>query len=311
MRQDDFMVECMASLFVCLATILCWTSSTTDPMQYMPALVLGLVLICIKDENYFFPDTSPTVTFVLWVLGGYGWGHMVARMCGQTTGFAIALWICLHAELAPLRYRVEHGLPIVFALETIGTVLEHMAVVYVILPLLPPAHGPQQQSHHHHHRHHHHPNLNNTTNDNFNNNNNAYPSYYHPYRQQPLVEGQYNNNNNDAYEPSGWRGVRRVKPKSHHEAQAPHNSTVLHAALVFAGLHWCLSRGFCIEMTPLTTLLLAILRSAREGDAATSAWATATIALWAQAVGVLVTVSYVALFAPRSSFLVDATRACI
>ena len=67
---DNFMVEFMASLFVCLATILCWTPSTTDTLQFVPSLVLGLVLICIKDEDYFFPDTSPTVTFVLWVLGG-------------------------------------------------------------------------------------------------------------------------------------------------------------------------------------------------------------------------------------------------
>ena len=241
----------LASVLVNLATVLCWTTSTSDSLQFVPSLVLGLVLICIKDEDYFFPDTSPTVTLVLWILGGYTWLHVLARVVGQLLGFAVALWIGLYATLpGPLVYRVEHAATVVFALELIGTTLEHMAVVYVILPLLPPAH-------HHNHNH----------------------------------------NNNHSRPP-------RVKPKSHPDTKAPSNQVVQHAAVAFAGLHWCLSRGFCIEMSPMVTLLIAVLRAqtltaAAPFDTLAHVWTAAAVALWAQAVGVLLCVAYVALFAPR------------
>ena len=249
---DNLVVELLSSLFVNLVTILCWTASTTDLLQFMPSVTLGLVLVCIKDEDYFFPDTSPTVTFVLWVLGGYTWIHVVARLVGQLIGFAIAAWICLYAALPALDYRVEHPLTVVFALEVIGTTMEHMAVVYVILPLLPPAHVHL-----------------------------SYPSLQQQQQQ---------------------RGLPRVKAKSHHETQAPSNPMVMHAALTFAGLHWCLSRGFCIEMSPMVTLLVLLLRcNAKDaGDRMGLFWSVATISLWAQVVGVLACVAYVALFAPRA-----------
>ena len=187
---------------------------------------------------------------------GYGGSHVAARWLGQLLGFGVSLWICLYARLPPLAYRVEQPLTVLFALEAIGTALEHMAVVYVILPLLPPAHTSSAAV--------------------------------------GIVDPDLR-----------ILGVRvpsaKVKPKSHADAQAPSNPMVLHAALVFGGLHWCLSRGFCIEMTPLTTVTLAVLRSQPPGADVAAVWAAATLALWAQAVGVAVCVAYVALFAPRET----------
>ena len=252
---DNMVVELLSSLFVNLATVLCWTKSTTDLLQFMPAAVLALVLVCIKDEDYFFPDTLPTVTFVLWALGGYTWIHVVARLTGQIIGFGLSAWICLYAVVPVLDYRVEQPLPILFALEAIGTTLEHMAVVYVILPLLPPAHVHL-----------------------------AYPALAKKDEAPPLR----------------W-GLARVKPKSHHETQAPSNPMVMHAALTFAGLHWCLSRGFCIEMSPLQTLLIAIVRCNYKKESEATYWSIATVSLWGQAVGVLICITYVALFAPRTA----------
>ena len=254
---DNVVVELLASMFVNLATILCWTSSTSDSLQFVPSVVLGLVFMCIKDEDYFFPDGSPTVTFVLWVLGGYTWIHMAARVVGQALGFGLSLWICMMAVVPPLNMRVEQGLSCMFALELIGTALEHMAIVYVILPLLPPASSS--------------PTTNPTTNSSNSNNNNQ----------------------------SGLRMLRKVKPKSHHESQAPPNPMVMHASLVFAGLHWCLSKGLCIEMSPMVTLLVAILRS--NAGHHENAWSLAIVAIWAQFVGVGLCVAYVSLFAPRET----------
>jgi len=262
---DNMIVEMLASLLVSLATVLCWTTSNADTLQFVPSLVLGLVLICIKDEDYFFPDTSPTVTLVLWILGGYTWIHVLARVVGQLLGFAIALWICLYATVPPLVYRVEHTTTVVFALELIGTALEHMAVVYVILPLLPPAHHHKQ-------------------------------AYYHPPMPSSSASPAA------AAAPSTSAYLRKVKPKSHPESKAPSNPVVLHAAIAFSGLHWCLSRGFCIEMTPIATALVAILRAQSLHEPFASievVWTTAAVSLWAQAVGVLLCVAYVALFAPR------------
>ena len=270
---DNMAVEFMASLFTSLATVMFWTTSVTNTLQFMPSVVMGLVLVCIKDEDYFFPDTSPTITFVLWVLGGYTWIHALARMIGQVAGFGIALWILLYADTPILVYRVPNPLNVAFAFELIGTTLEHLAIVYVILPLLPPAH-------HHHHTHHH--------------------------------------SSSTAAVDSLRFVFPKVKPKSHHETQAPSNPVVLHAAIVLGTLHWCLSRGMCIEMSPLQTLLITILRWQNKGGGllATESnstdyhhhgekyhhvWEEFTISLWAQMLGLLICICYVMLFAPRET----------
>ena len=134
---DNFAVECLATLVVQLATLLCWE------LQPVPALMLGLSFLCIKDEDYFFPDGSPTVTLVIWVLGGYSWTHALMRVLGQLAGVTLAVCICLaDKHVSMLAYRVEHTTSAVFALELVGTLVEHMAVVYVLLPLLPPSQHP-------------------------------------------------------------------------------------------------------------------------------------------------------------------------
>jgi len=108
-------------------------------------MALGLIMLCLKDEDYFFPDGSPMVTLVLWVLGGYSWLHVVARFVGQGIGFGLAVWVCGNAVLPTLACHSIHATPmLVFILEMIGTIFEHMAIVYVVMPLLPPAHNPSQ-----------------------------------------------------------------------------------------------------------------------------------------------------------------------
>jgi glycerol uptake facilitator-like aquaporin len=283
---DNFVVEFMASLFVTLLTFLCWPHTMQDVLQFVPALALGLVLICLKDEDYFFPDTSPTVTFVLWILGGYTWTHVVARMAGQLLGSLVALWICLYTHLPPLNYRDHHTLSITFVMETIGTALEHMAVVYVVLPLLPPAHSKQHNS------------------------DTAAPQATQTAMATPMAAMRhppyyYYFPNQQGLVANSLRFVSpRIKPKSHADAQAPSNQSVMHAAITFAGLHWCLTRGLSIEMNVPMTVLLAILRL--EKDPAYSGqtslvWSEVTAAIWGQVVGVSLCVTYVALFAPRET----------
>jgi glycerol uptake facilitator-like aquaporin len=230
---DNCMVEAIATLFISLTTILCWPEvSDTGPLQFMPPLALGLVLLCLKDEDYFFPDGAPTVTLVLWVLGGYAWPHMLARLCGQAIGTGLALAIALGAEVPKLDHRVEHARAAVFALELVGTMVEHLAVVFMLMPLLPPT-SPSEQG--------------------------------------------------------------KVRPKAHQDTPPPPNSAVMHAAISFSVLHWCLWRGLCVEMSPPLTLMVAILRGSRAH------WDVVSMALWGQAVGLGACMAYAALFIPRET----------
>jgi len=256
---DNCIIEFMSSLFVNLATIMCWDwSGDKQSLQYIPAIVLGLVLMCLKDEDYFFPDATHTVTLVVWALGGYHtWIQPCARLCGQTLGFAASIWICSFATLPHVVIHVQHPLSIVFVLEIIGTALEHMAVVYVILPLLPPenSHGAKFK----------------------------FP---------------------------------KVKPKSHEDTVAPSNKSVMHAAITFTGVHFCLWRSLNVEMNPAITLLIAYVRCLQEGSNSNissghggkeealgiiTPWSHATMGLWGQAVGLLVCIVYTVLYIPREA----------
>jgi len=251
---DNCVIEFLAVLFVNLVTIMCWDfSGDNQALQFVPALVLGLVLLCLKDEDYFFPDASHTVTLVVWALGGYHtWTQPCARLVGQTVGLAVSFWICSAATLPHIVIHVQHPLGIVFALEVIGTALEHMAVVYVILPLLPPesAHG-----------------------SNF-----KFP---------------------------------KVKAKSHQDTSAPSNKSVMHAAITFTGVHYCLWRSFNVEMNPAITLLIAYVRQIQstevsghikaDNDVQPGPWTHATMAIWGQVVGVLVCIVYTVLYIPRET----------
>ena len=254
---DNCIIEFMAVLFVNLTTVMCWDfSGDNQALQFIPALVLGLVLLCLKDEDYFFPDASHTVTLVVWALGGYRtWSQPCARLLGQTVGLAVSLWICSVATLPKIVIHVQHPLSIIFVLEIIGTALEHMAVVYVILPLLPSenAHG-----------------------SNF-----KFP---------------------------------KVKPKSHKDTEAPSNHSVMHAAITFSGVHFCLWRSFNVEMNPSVTILIAFIRQMQQPlatatttdphhtpDADPSPWGHATMAIWGQLVGVLVCIVYTVLYVPRET----------
>ena len=242
----------MSSLFVNLVTIMCWDwSGDNHSLQYIPAVVLGLVLLCLKDEDYFFPDATHTVTLVMWALGGYQtWAQPIARLFGQTLGLAASIWICSAATLPHIVIHVQHPLSIVFVLEAVGTALEHMSVVYVILPLLPP-----ENSH------------------------------------------------------GGNFKFPKVKPKSHEDTTAPSNKSVMHAAMTFVGVHFCLWRSLNVEMNPAITLLIAYVRQRQQQPSSAAhhdflvvdPWSHATMAMWGQCVGLLICIIYTIFYIPRET----------
>jgi len=103
--------------------------------------LLVLLPLCVDTwcvQDYFFPDGAWFVTLVLWALGGYGsWMHVVARLLGQTASFAVAFWIVSVAQVPDIIHYTHQPLSIVFFMEMFGTMLEHLAIVYVVMPLLP------------------------------------------------------------------------------------------------------------------------------------------------------------------------------
>ena len=137
---DNFIIEFLASLLVQVALGLFWNAD--DELRFAPSAAIGLVMLCLKDEDLFFPDASPTVTFLLYALGGYNWPHLIARLMGQLCALGAAVWFCSVAVMPPLAFRVVQPLPVVFFIEALSSAVEHLAVIYLVLPMLPLAPRP-------------------------------------------------------------------------------------------------------------------------------------------------------------------------
>jgi hypothetical protein len=143
---DNFAIEFLAALFINVSAMMYggMKANSSDPlfedpwMQLIPALVMGLVMLSLKDDDFFFPDTTQTMTLLMWAVGAYdNWVHPFARILGQTTAIGVTIWLCKDIPI-PLWVSLERLPATIFACEVISTILEHMAVVYLFLPLLPP-----------------------------------------------------------------------------------------------------------------------------------------------------------------------------
>jgi len=143
--MDSFLVEVLSSILVNLSVIFSWDwSGDNFALQFIPGIALGLIMLCIKDEDYFFPDGSPMVTVLIWSMGGYfSWLHSCVRLVVHAVGFGISLWLCVSSPIPHMIYHRRYPPGVYFGMEAITTSIEHIAVVYVIMPLLPPmnSHG--------------------------------------------------------------------------------------------------------------------------------------------------------------------------
>ena len=142
---DNLLIETVASIFINVTAVVYGdlgfdgTCFSQPWMQLVPALATGLVMMTCKDEHYFPPDATPTVTLLLWSLGAYdSWIQAAARLLGHVCGFFVTWLLCRDMQLsAPLVPTTRPG-GVIFGSETLATVVEHFAVVYLFLPLLPP-----------------------------------------------------------------------------------------------------------------------------------------------------------------------------
>lgn len=268
---DSFLIEMLSSIFVTLSVIFSWDwHGDNFALQFIPGIALGLIMVCIKDEDYFFPDASPFVTILIWSMGGYvSWLQSLVRLTAHGAGFAIALWICVSSPIPVMTYHRRYSNEVYFGLEAFTTALEHISIVYVIMPLLPAV-------------------------------NNQGTRFLFP----------------------------RFKPKSHPDTQAPSNTTVLHAALIFSLIHWVFWRMLSCEMNPSVLATLSYLRvmqeqkcinlnphydipsdyyiygcardKAKDHQDLSDHWKYGIAGIWGQVVGLVVSLLYAFLFIPRT-----------
>jgi hypothetical protein len=142
---DNFMIEFLAALFINVSAVMYggMKANSADPLfadpwiQLIPAIVMGLVMMSLKDDDFFFPDTTQTMTLLMWAVGAYdNWVHPLARIMGQTAAIGATLW--LFKDTAVPQWVSFGRLPsVIFATEMFCMIIEHMAVVYLFLPLLP------------------------------------------------------------------------------------------------------------------------------------------------------------------------------
>jgi glycerol uptake facilitator-like aquaporin len=128
---DNFTIEFVASLLIFMAAAL--FGMAEDDMRFAPSAAMGLVIVCLKDEDLFFPDAAPTVSLVLYFLGAYTPPELLSRLSGQllamTVVFAFLIEHPPHAHYAA-------DLKTVFLFETLGTIMEHLTIAYLVLPML-------------------------------------------------------------------------------------------------------------------------------------------------------------------------------
>lgn len=136
---DNFIIEFVASLFVHVSLALFWNAD--DELRFAPAATLGLVMLCLKDEDLFFPDASPTVTFLLYALGGYKWPHLLARLMGQLCALGASIWFCTAAVLPPLAFRVEQPMGVVFFSEALASALVRRQQLFLPVQLVAACRG--------------------------------------------------------------------------------------------------------------------------------------------------------------------------
>ena len=275
--MDNVFIEFLASLFIILSGVMYGglKNAPSDPLladpwtQLVPAITLCAVMLCLKDGDSFFPDATPTITLLFWSVGAYdNWIQPFARISGQTLAAGIVLWMCHDISIPSF---VSLGRPpvVIFVFEMMGTVIEHMGAVYLFIPMLPST--------------------------------------------DPVVKKNLLLMLSRQPPSSASGGGHRVRAKHHHESEPPSLQELMHSSIAFAGdanldvclyvflysdnhygagIHWTLRLCFMSEMNPLVTLVQFTLWN--------QGWDECIMALWGQAVGVLIAITYVCnYYSPR------------
>ena len=260
---DSFIVETIASFFVCSVCVLHWAEPNrpTDDwtIQFLPPLSWAFIMLSIHDRDGWFPDTSSFMTLIQWALGSYSqWDQPLVRIFGQLTGMSlcIALLSVPGVTTRDLTERHESNSASIVVMNLAATFLDHIAAMYIILPLLP---------------------FFNSTSNSGNTNtagSNLSRQRHHQYQLLPNKQST-----NAAFSHS----IERIAL----------------SALVFAGVHWTLWKSFASEMNPLVTFVIAVQRGWQVGTYDEASWIRTGCAIAGQFVGLCFCLLYIITCIPK------------
>lgn len=76
--------------------------------QLVPACAMYAVMVALKDGDCFFPDATPSVTILLWLMGGYdSWVQPFARMSGHLLSLGIIVSPLLFVSALEVFFRIK------------------------------------------------------------------------------------------------------------------------------------------------------------------------------------------------------------
>jgi glycerol uptake facilitator-like aquaporin len=143
---DGFAVEFVSTFMVCYSVLASWCEVGYVPpndwaAEFVPAVAMALSVICVRDKDGVFADTSPFVTLIEACIGAYDSGVEIAsRVAGQLAGAAVAMLLSCTPGAGVADMTERHAMPPValVAFNAASTAMALITVLYVVVPLLPP-----------------------------------------------------------------------------------------------------------------------------------------------------------------------------
>ena len=146
-------LEMIASILFTYSSIYMPDSSVDYLKQYVSSVCVFVVVMSLKDSNFFFPDGTPLVTAMLWAATLYTdknnntmWRDIRARIVGQLAGVGVVFFLVYHnkaelkkyADIPTLNETIHSSIWLHSVNEGIGTLIECIAITFATIPLIMP-----------------------------------------------------------------------------------------------------------------------------------------------------------------------------
>ena len=139
---DSFAVEAIAALIFQTITLACeimpLEHTSTEIRIAIIAFTSVLSMLCLKDEDFYPPDSAPQVTLALKSIGAYDGNtevacRLLAQAVASVVGSCIAIQFLNTHEHKDINYKGEF---IVYVMEALGVMIECLILVFLMAPLL-------------------------------------------------------------------------------------------------------------------------------------------------------------------------------
>jgi len=140
-------LEFMASILLTVSTIYMPDAPNDQLKQYVSSICIFTVAMTLKDSQYFFPDGTPLVTFMLWQANLYTnqdgrtrYLNILARFLGQGAGWGLIMGFAVNnrdifKQYVDLPFTNIHY-EVHCVQEGLGTMLECIAITFATIPLM-------------------------------------------------------------------------------------------------------------------------------------------------------------------------------